>query len=175
MTWWDWNKIKCLNTSHGCEVHAGPHETCTHASALVLVYMSVYAKGSSFFLLFIYLLSFIFPLLLLFCFLSIFGLAISGEVLIAVAAVLADTDMGIRTHRWGWESSRGEGTPLLPQAQEITEDLQLPSPLRNPEEIKNCNQLLFEQISGKLPIYFQFQMIWGKYWWVFHKTNASVC
>ena len=174
MTWWDWNKIKCLNTSHGCEVHAGPHETCTRASALVLVYMSVYAKGSSFFLLFIYLLSFIFPLLL-FCFLSIFGLAISGEVLIAVAAVLADTDMGIRTHRWGWESSRGEGTPLLPQAQEITEDLQLPSPLRNPEEIKNCNQLLFEQISGKLPIYFQFQMIWGKYWWVFHKTNASVC
>ena len=174
MTWWDWNKIKCLNTSHGCEVHAGPHETCTRASALVLVYMSVYAKGSSFFLLFIYLLSFIFPLLL-FCFLSIFGLAISGEVLIAVAAVLADTDMGIRTHRWGWESSRGEGTPLLPQAQEITEDLQLPSPLRNPEEVKNCNQLLFEQISGKLPIYFQFQMIWGKYGWVFHKTNASVC
>ena len=174
MTWWDWNKIKCLNTSHGCEVHAGPHETCTRASALVLVYMSVYAKGSSFFLWFIYLLSFIFPLLL-FCFLSIFGLAISGEVLIAVAAVLADTDMGIRTHRWGWESSRGEGTPLLPQAQEITEDLQLPSPLRNPEEVKNCNQLLFEQISGKLPIYFQFQMIWGKYWWVFHKTNASVC
>ena len=54
--------------SHGCEVHAGPHETCTRASALVLVYMSVYAKGSSFFLLLIYLLSFIFPLPLLFCF-----------------------------------------------------------------------------------------------------------
>ena len=107
--------------------------------------------------------------------LSIFGLDISGEVLIVVVAVLADTDMGIRTHRWGWENSRGEGTPLFPQPQEITEDLQLPSPLHNSEEVKNCNQLLFEQRSGKSPIYFQFQMIWGKYWWVFHKTNSSVC
>ena len=113
---------------------------------------------------------------LFFCvFLSIFGLDVSGEVLIVVVAVLADTDMGIRTHRWGWENSRGEGTPLFPQPQEITEDLQLPSPLHNSEEVKNCNQLLFEQRSGKSPIYFQFQMIWGKYWWVFHKTNSSVC
>ena len=115
------------------------------------------------------------PFLFFSVFLSIFGLDVSGEVLIVVVAVLADTDMGIRTHRWGWENSRGEGTPLFPQPQEITEDLQLPSPLHNSEEVKNCNQLLFEQRSGKSPIYFQFQMIWGKYWWVFHKTNSSVC
>lgn len=115
------------------------------------------------------------PFLFFSVFLSIFGLDITGEVLIVVVAVLADTDMGIRTHRWGWENSRGEGTPLFPQPQEITEDLQLPSPLHNSEEVKNCNQLLFEQRSGKSPIYFQFQMIWGKYWWVFHKTNSSVC
>lgn len=70
---------------------------------------------------------------------------------------------------------QGWGNPSVPQPQEITEDLQLPSPLHNSEEVKNCNQLLFEQRSGKSPIYFQFQMIWGKYWWVFHKTNSSVC
>lgn len=84
--------------SHGREVHAGPHEMCTHASALVLVCMSVYAKGSSFFLLFIYCRLF-FPFFFVSVFLSIFGLDISGELLIVVAAMLADTDMGIRTHR----------------------------------------------------------------------------
>ena len=53
--------------------------------------------------------------------------------------------------------------PMLPQPQEVTDDLQLLLPFLNPEEVKNCNQLLFEKRSEKLPIYFQYQMIWGKY------------
>lgn len=48
---------------------------------------------------FIYFLSFIFPPSSFLFFCQFLALDISGEVLIVVAAVLEDTDMGIRTHR----------------------------------------------------------------------------